>query len=502
MSRMTKSARFYLAAGTAAALLAVPAGTGVAQTAPAPAAKPALVQAISAKDKAEGAKAHEQLVPEFGGAVTGPHAQYVESVGKRIAVQSGLSNAQGDFTVTLLNSPVNNAFAIPGGYIYTTRQLVALMNNEAELAGVLGHEVGHVAARHSNKRQSAATKNTIIGVLGTVLSGVLLGNSQIGQMLQQGFMQGSQLLTLRYSRKQETESDRLGIQYLKNAGYDPRAMATVLQSLANQNALDAKLIGTTDRVPEWASTHPDPAGRVRTAMTMAGTAKGGTTNRDLFLSKISGITYGDDPVQGIVEANEFTHPVEMFYFHAPNGFFLLNGTRAVAINGQSGKGQLTGAAYSGDLDGYVRTAFAGLTDKNSPPLNPGNVTRTTVNGLTAAYATARVAQSNSSQVDVTVFAYEFAKDKAFHFVTIAQAGGGAVWDPMYASMRRITAAEAGKVKPRKLAVIAAKKGDTVQSLATRMAYTSAQQLDRFLVLNGLSASSTIAAGQRIKLVTY
>ncbi len=498
MSRKIKSVRIRLASVAVLAIVALPAGTGIAQTA----AKPAPVLAISAKDKAEGAKAHEQLVPEFGGAVTGPHAQYVEGVGKRIAVQSGLSNAQGDFTVTLLNSPVNNAFAIPGGYIYTTRQLVALMNNEAELAGVLGHEVGHVAARHSNKRQSAATKNTIIGVLGTVLSGVLLGNSQIGQMLQQGFMQGSQLLTLRYSRKQETESDKLGIQYLRKAGYDPRAMSTVLKSLANQNALDAKLMGSSaNRVPEWASTHPDPAGRVKTALAQAGTTVGGNTNRDLFLSKISGLTYGDDPVQGIVEGNEFTHPVEMFYFRAPSGFFLLNGTRAVAISGQAGKGQLTGAPYSGDLDAYVRAAFAGLTDKNSPALSPGNVGRTTINGISAAYATAKVTQSNNSQVDVTVFAYEFAKDKAFHFVTITPTGGGGVWDSMYGSMRRIAQAEANKVKPRKLVVIAAKKGDTVQALSSRMAFTSAQ-LDRFLVLNGLAANSTIAAGQKLKLVTY
>lgn len=495
MSRSFLINRNLLVAGTALAVVAVPAGTGLAQSTAAP------VQSISDKDKAEGAKAHEQLVPEFGGRMTGAQALYVESVGKRIAVQSGLSNAQGDFTVTLLNSSVNNAFAIPGGYVYTTRQLVALMNNEAELAGVLGHEVGHVAARHSSKRQSAATKNTIFGVLGTVLSGVLLGNSQIGQILQRGFLQGSQLLTLRYSRKQETQADQLGIAYLKKAGYDPRAMSSVLQSLANQNALDAKLLGTTDRVPEWASTHPDPASRVRTALTMAGTGAGGSTNRDLFLSKIAGLTYGDDPEQGIVEGNAFTHPVMKFYFHAPNGFFLLNGTRAVSISGQAGKGQFSTGPYGGDLDGYVRAAFAGLTDKNSPQLNPGNVSRTTVNGLPAAYATARVDQGNGSQVDVTVFAYEFAKDQAFHFVTIAQAGGGAVFDPMYASMRRITQDEAGKVKPRKLVVVAAKSGDTAQSLAARMAYSSAQ-LERFLVLNGLTATSTIAAGQKVKLVTY
>ncbi|HNJ47632.1 MAG TPA: M48 family metalloprotease, partial [Novosphingobium sp.] len=294
------------------------------------------VQSISEKDKQEGAKAHPQLVEEFGGAETGTQAAYVESVGKNIAVQSGLSNATGDFTVTLLNSPVNNAFAIPGGYIYSTRQLVALMNNEAELAAVMGHEVGHVAARHSAKRQSAATRNAVIGVLGTLLTGALLGNSGIGQLLQQGFMQGSQLLTLKYSRKQETEADNLGVQYLNSAGYDPRAMSTVLQSLANQTALEAKLMGTTDRVPEWASTHPDPASRVRAALARAGASSKGKTNRDLFLSKIGGLTYGDDPKQGVVDGRKFTHPDMRLAFETPNGFYMVNGTRAVAITGQSG----------------------------------------------------------------------------------------------------------------------------------------------------------------------
>ncbi|MEZ5683007.1 M48 family metalloprotease [Novosphingobium sp.] len=459
------------------------------------------VQSISEKDKQEGAKAHPQLVEEFGGAETGTQAAYVESVGKNIAVQSGLSNATGDFTVTLLNSPVNNAFAIPGGYIYSTRQLVALMNNEAELAAVLGHEVGHVAARHSAKRQSAATRNAVIGVLGTLLTGALLGNSGIGQLLQQGFMQGSQLLTLKYSRKQETEADNLGVQYLNSAGYDPRAMSTVLQSLANQTALEAKLMGTTDRVPEWASTHPDPASRVRAALARAGASSKGKTNRDLFLSKIGGLTYGDDPKQGVVDGRKFTHPFMKLYFEAPSGFYLVNGTRAVAISGQSGKGQFTAAAYKGDMDAYIKAAFAALTQSGQAQIDPGEITRTTVNGIKAAYATARVNSSSNSQVDVTVFAYELAADQAVHFVTVVPAGSTSTFTGMFGSLRRISDAEAAAVKPRKLVVVTVKKGDTVQSLAQKMAYSDAP-LDRFLVLNGLTSSSIVKAGDKVKLVTY
>lgn len=149
---------------------------------------------ITPAERKQGDEAHPQLVAEFGGAFNGPQAAYVNRIGQNIAVQSGLSRSPRDFTVTLLNSPVNNAFAIPGGYVYVTRQLMALMNDEAELAGVLGHEVGHVAAQHSKKRQSAATRNQILGVLGAVLgsaigdNGGLLGG--LGGLLQNNAMQG------------------------------------------------------------------------------------------------------------------------------------------------------------------------------------------------------------------------------------------------------------------------------------------------------------------------
>lgn len=491
-----KSARTILAVGTAFVLAAAPQGGVTAQS------QTGSAMAITAKEKQQGTEYHPQLVAEFGGAMTGPQALYVEGVGKKIALQSGMSRNSNDFTVTLLNSSVDNAFATTGGYIYTTRQLVTLMNNEAELAGVLGHENGHGAARHSAKRQSTATRNQVIGVLGALLSGALLGNSQIGQLLQQGFLQGSQILTLKYSRGQENEADKLGVEYLRRAGYDPRAMSTVLQSLANQNALSGRLLGaSSERVPEWASTHPDPAQRVSTTLALAGSSAKGVTNRDIFLNRINGLTYGDDPKQGIVEGRKFIHPIEKFAFEAPSAFYLLNGTRAVAISGQSGKGQLTTAPYSGDLDAYVRSVFTALGTQNKTTITPGSISRTTVNGLPTAYSTVRVAQGNNAAIDVTVFAYQFDTARAFHFMTITQAGSTKVFEPMFASMRRISTAEAAAVKPRKLLVVTARKGDTVQTLANRMAYTDAP-LDRFLVLNGLRADSRIVAGQRVKLVTY
>lgn len=476
-----------LLAFTAAIALTLPAG---AQS----------VSSISASDRAEGAKANPQLIAEFGGAISGPQADYVATVGKNIAVQSGLGNARGDFNVTLLNSSIDNAFAIPGGYIYVTRELVSLMNNEAELAGVLGHETGHVAARHSAKRQSAATRNSIFGAIGSILSGVLLGNSQIGQYLSQGIQQGSQLLTLKYSRSQETEADNLGIDYLRRAGYDPRAMSTVLGNLAAQNSLDARLLGSNNTVPEWASTHPDPASRVRGALARAGANATGLTNRDVFLTRISGLVYGDDPHQGIIEGGKFVHPDLKIGFQAPSGYYLVNGSRAVSINGTGGKGQFTTAQFSGDLDSYVRNAFAGLTEQGQAQLQPNSVQRTTVNGIPAAYSTVRTNTSDGS-VDVTVFAYQVSSSQAYHFVTITQAGQASVFNSLYGSMRRISASEVAGIRPRHLTVITATTRDTVQTLAGRMAYPSAQT-ERFTVLNGLINGSRIVAGQKYKIVTY
>ncbi len=485
---MARISRKVLALGAAPLALAGCMGGGAIPSASTP---------ITQTEAQQGAQYHPQLLNEFGGAMSGTHAQYVEQVGKNIAVQSGLGNARESFTVSLLNSPVHNAFAVPGGYIYTTRQLVTLMNNEAELAAVLGHEVGHVAARHSQRRQQAAQRNSILGVLGAIGSAVLLGDSGLGETLSRGFMQGSQLLTLSFSRSQELEADDLGIQYLANAGYDRRAMGTVLASLAAQNALDARLAGRNASVPEWASTHPDPASRVQGALAKAGAASGGLTNRDTFLTRIDGLLYGDDPQQGMIEGSRFIHPELRLSFTAPQGFYMVNGTRAVSIQGQGGQAQMTLAPYAGNLETYVRQQFATLGGKDST-LAPAQIQRTTINGLPAVYGTARVNNGNS-QVDVTVFAYEFARDRAYHFNVIAPAGQSGTFNAMFQSMRRITTAEAASVVPKQVQVVTVQRGDTVASLARRMAYPAAQE-DRFRVLNALPSGASVTPGQKVKLV--
>lgn len=482
--RFRRSRRIALAGIAAAALVSVPLQAQRAGS------------AITPQEAQQGAQYHEQMLSEFGGAMTGPQADYVEYIGQHIAVQSGLANSESAFTVTLLNSSVDNAFAIPGGFVYVTRQLVTLMNNEAELAGVLGHEVGHVAARHSLARQKAAQRNSILGALGSIISGVLLGNSALGQLGQQVFSAAPQLLTAKYSRGQETEADNLGIRYLKGAGYDPRAMASVLQSLASQNALEAQLQGRDASIPQWASTHPDPASRVRAALTTAGNATG-TTNRDTFLTRIDGLLYGDDPRQGMIEGNTFIHPDLRLTFTVPNGYYMVNGTDAVSINGQGGQAQLATRAYNGDLDSYVRQVFQQIGGQQRQ-LAPQQTERTTINGLPVVYGIARV-NTGQSTVDVVVVAYEFARDQAFHFATITPAGRSSVFEPMFDSLRRISANEAAQVVPRRVDVVTAGSSDTVQSLAARMAFSDAQ-VERFRVLNGLASNAQLVPGEKYKII--
>jgi predicted Zn-dependent protease len=497
--------RMMLATGAALLALATPATQAVAQNSEKAALLAGRAAPITASERQQGTEAHSGILAEFGGPYAGAQAPYAEKVGQKIAVQSGLASTPGAFDVTLLDSAINNAFAIPGGYVYVTRQLMALMNDEAELAAVLGHEVAHVAARHSTKRQSTAQRYSILGVLGQVLVGAVAGDSQIGGLLSRGIGTGTQLLTLGYSRGQETEADDLGVRYLASAGYDPAALSTMLRSLAMQTSLDQQIAGDARALPAWASTHPDPASRVARAAQQATATgiRGGIRNRDGFLRAIDGMMYGENPKQGVIDGRDFLYPSDRIAFTIPQGFAMQNGSDAVAIQGSGGQAQFATAAFNGDMESYIANVLRGVGGSNTAnaSLPDFRVTRTTVNGIPAAYAQVR-ANTNSGQVDVTVFAYNPATGKAFHFITITPTGQGlGPFSPMVQSFRSLTAAQAAAVKPRFLRVVTVKAGDTQASLAARMAFTD-YRLERFQVLNALTASQKLTPGQKVKIVTY
>ena len=457
----------------------------------------AQVRGLSQRDIVESQRAHPQVLAEYGGAETGSRGAYVDAIGRRVAAMSGLP--AGSLRYTALNSAVENAFALPGGYVYVTRQLMGLMNDEAELGFVLGHETGHIAARHAQARQSASRRNSIFGVLGAVL-GAAVGSDALGSLLSQG----AQLRTLSFSRQQEYEADTLGIRYLSNAGYDPMASTSMLAALSRSAALEARVQGRSNRsTPEWAQTHPLNENRLRQAAGLAQRsprAGTGLRNRDAYLAQVDGVMVDDDPAQGVIDGRTFTHPDLRLQFAVPAGYQMQNGATAVTIAGSAGQAQFSTGRFDGDFGRYIQSVIYGLTQgKAQVQLSP--LGRATINGLDAGFVTGR-AQTSSGAVDISVMAYRFDADTAYHFVMITQAGAGMQpFASMLDSLRRITPAEAASIRPRVIDVVTVRPGDTVASLSSRMAYRD-YRAERFLSLNGIASGAALVPGQKVKLVVY
>lgn len=455
------------------------------------------------RDVIEAQRQHPEIVAEFGGAETGARGAYVESVGRRVGVYSGLANSNSALRYTTLNSAVENAFAVPGGHVYITRQLMALMNDEAELAFVLGHETGHIAANHAQARKSAATRNSILGVLGAIL-GTALGGNGLGGLISQSAQQYAQLATLRFSRDQEYQADTLGLRYVTPAGYDPMAGATMLAAIGRATDLEARVQGNAHRsTPEWASTHPLSVNRTQRAQAEAqstGRAGRGLRNRDQFLAQLEGMYVDDDPAQGVIDGRSFTHPDLRFQFTVPAGYQMQNGASAVAISGSGGQAQFSTGRFNGDLATYIGQVIYGLTrGRTQVPMGPPR--ETVVNGIPAMYSVGR-ANTSSGAVDISVMAYRWAPDRAYHFVMLTRAGTGmGPFASMVDSLRRITPQEAAAIRPRIIDVVTVKRGDTPQSLSQRLAYRD-YRLERFLSLNGLPTNAQLVPGQKVKVVIY
>jgi len=252
--------------------------------------------------------------------------QYVQSVGDRVARVSHRQNLI--YRFTLLDSTQVNAFALPGGYIYITRGLLVYLNSEAELAAVLGHELGHVTARHSVRQHSLSTTTNVIGSLIAAASGVQ-GVGQLTNMLGTGIVRG-------YGREHELEADGLGVEYLVKAGYRASAMRKVITTLKNQELFDKKLAVEQGREPRAYhgvfSTHPDNDTRLQQVLGEAGSLSGEVDQDVMFLKKIEGLTFGDSEKDGIIRGNRFYHPDMNFKVTFPVNWLILNKPNSIAAS--------------------------------------------------------------------------------------------------------------------------------------------------------------------------
>ncbi|PHZ86488.1 M48 family metalloprotease [Paremcibacter congregatus] len=454
------------------------------------------------KETAIGKEQHPLILKQHGGVVDNPQvAGYVAVTGGRLAAVSEMPKTP--FTFTVLNSPIVNAFALPGGYIYVTRGILGLFNSESEMASVLGHEIGHVTGRHSAKRYN----QQILTGLGATLLGAVLKSNELSDMV--GY--GSQLYLKSYSRGNEYEADKLGVRYSTRAGFDPYAAADMLRSLDAQSQLEDAIANRTgqQRPPEFFSTHPNTKDRVTRAHAAARETglpeNSRDRGRDRFLDAINGMTYGDDPAQGVITGRTFSHGPARFSFTVPENYRLLNSSDAVYAQG-TGPAEGGVVIFAGDrLKGRNMIEFTSQTWKGlvkDAPLE--GLQDFTLNGMEAitGWHTMQVAKVNSQVRIVTV---RHSADQAYFFLMVTPLTKldqqREALQRMTYSFKKLSPTEARDVRGRIIRVVTVKRGDTAQSLARKMAFSD-HQLDRFLVLNGLNSPQSLRAGQRVKLVVY
>jgi len=282
------------------------------------------------QELALGKQSDPSIVASFGLYEDQSLQNFINEKGMEMAKISHRPNLPYEFKI--LDSPVINAFAVPGGYVYFTRGILAHFNNEAEFAGVLGHEIGHVTARHSAK---AYTKQ-LLGQIGFM--GLIIASKRI-QEFAEPLSQGMQLMFLKNSRNHESESDKLGVEYSTEVGYDAHHMANFF------NTLKRKQVEAGVTIPTFQSTHPDPGDRFNKVHAMAEARQaeqGGTyvVNRDKYLRLIDGLVFGEDPRQGYVEDDYFYHPTLKFKFPVPRNWQTSNSPQQFQMADKGGKAMM------------------------------------------------------------------------------------------------------------------------------------------------------------------
>jgi predicted Zn-dependent protease len=422
--------------------------------------------------------------------------RYVSEIGQELARTSHRPNLPWSFTI--VDSPAINAFALPGGYIYLTRGLMAYLDDESELAGVLGHEIGHVTARHAAQ---AYTRQMQAGIGLTILS-IFVPSTQPFTDLG---ATGLSVLFLKHGREAELEADRLGVEYGSGAGYDPAGVPRFLATLARVDAMGER------GVPNWLSTHPDPGSRVEKAQPIAAkteSAEARRVNRDQYLERIKGLKFGDNPEDGVVRGNEFLHPLLRIGVKFPEGWELTNAPQAVMAQEpgtehymvlqevearlRQGSGGQAARSIGSVAVAAMRQAGYTVVDGNIQNINGHEAHVGLYRGEAKGAGkvlmrAAHIAMGRQLYV-VAGFAPEAEFERVDREIT-----------PAVQTFRQLTAQEASNIRPNRLDFYVVRQGDSWQSIAARQGkgYVNAATL---AIMNDHDVSAQPTPGARVKIV--
>ncbi len=482
LSGLRTSLRILSVSAVAATLVACQLTGSGNQSAP----KPGSLR--SGLGSAVGAKEHPRVVATYGGVYNDTKAEtaIARVVGGLVAASE---DPEAQYRVTLLNSPAVNAFALPGGYLYVTRGLLALANDTSELAAVLSHEMAHVTARHAIKRQRQAEEAEFVTKVMT--------NIGKDQETIDAAVKAKQHQFARFSQEQELEADDVGVRTLAGAGYDPYAAARFLNTMG-QFARYQQLGGETSTAPDFLSSHPNTPERIRRAVLSArqiGAPGIGLHGRDEYLRSLDGMLFGDDPLEGYVRGRQFLHKGLGISFSVPKGFVLENAAEAVLASNKSGTAMR--------FDGADLTGYASLTDYMLSGwingLIDNSVRPTTINGLPAVIGSA-ITDGWSFRIGVvriglTGYRFIFANRSPTAVFT-------SDFEKSLGSFRQLSPTEQARLNPLRVKIIQAKGGETARKLAVGMSGVEpSRRLELFTILNQVQPNQRFKQGELLKVIT-
>ncbi len=433
---------------------------------------------------------HKKMIALFGGEYHYPTAErFLNDILAKLATANAAASEP--YKVTILNSPVVNAFALPPNNLYVTRGLLALANDGAEVAAVMAHEIAHITARHALLRAEQERRAAVISQAANVIQ-----SRQRGEQVESTEKRS----IASFSRQQELEADQIGIKAIAKAGYDPYGAARFLSILERAGAMRASLIGqgSSASKPDIMATHPSTPERIEQATSVArqiGAPGLGTTDRTGYLAAIDNIMFGDDPADGSIRGRVFLHPRLGFAFTAPEGFVLENSAQAVLGVKAGGLEALrldsVRVPSSTTLETYIASGWIdGLLQSSTETLE--------VNGMPAVMASARAGEWN-----FRVAVIRFDPNVVYRLIFAARAltdDADRRFRDSVKSFRRSTSDETSSVRPLRISIVLAKGGDNAEGFSLRMSVLD-RPLEQFLLINGLEKAGPLQAGERYKIVT-